>query len=117
MHPHDQHFLVVGAVEDADASAFRQIAGGAPQKVMLQFGGAGMLEAENLAALRVDPGHHVLDGAVLSGRIHGLEYQQDGMAVGGVQQLLQGAQLRHMLRQQCLRICTPARRVSATCGG
>ena len=38
MDAHDQHFLVVGAVEDADPPAFGQIAGGAPEKIVLQFG-------------------------------------------------------------------------------
>ena len=76
MHADDQHLLVIGSVEDADPPAFRQIAGGAPEKIVLQFRGAGMLEAEYLAALRIDAGHHVLDGAILSGRIHRLKNQQ-----------------------------------------
>ena len=38
MHADDQHFFVIGPVEDADAPALRQIARGAPQKVVLQFG-------------------------------------------------------------------------------
>ena len=50
--------------------------------------GAGMLEAEHLAALRIDPGHHVLDGAIFSGRIHRLKDQQNGMAIGRVEKLL-----------------------------
>src|SRR6185436_9452450 len=54
MHPHDQHFLVVGAVEDSDLAPLGQVPRGAPQKVMRQLGRAGMLEAENLAALRID---------------------------------------------------------------
>ncbi len=98
----DQNFLVVGPVEDADPPAFRQITGGAPEKIMLQFDGAGMFEAEDLAALRVDPGHHMLDGAVLSRRVHCLKDQQDGIAVGGVEKLLQRAQLRDVLPQQLL---------------
>ena len=102
MHADDQHFLVVGSVEDADAPAFRQIARGAPEKIVLQFGGAGMLEAEYLAALRVDPGHHVPDGAVLSRRIHRLKDQQDGVAVGRVEKLLLRAQLRDVLFQKLL---------------
>ena len=50
--------------------------------------GAGMLEAEHLAALRIDPGHHMLDGAVFSRRIHRLKDQQDGIAIGCVKKLL-----------------------------
>ena len=54
------------------------------RKSCSQFGGARMFEAEDLAALGVDPGHHVSDGAVFSGRIHRLKNQQDRMAVGCV---------------------------------
>jgi len=99
VHPDDQHLLVVRAVEDADAPALRQVARGAPQEVVLQFRLARVLEAEHLAALRIDARHHVLDGAVLAGRIHGLEDQQHGLSVGGVEQLLEGAQVLHMLLQ------------------
>ena len=102
MHADDQHLLVIGSVEDADPPAFRQIAGGAPEKIVLQFRRAGMLEAEHLAALRIDPGHHVLDGAVFSGRIHRLKNQQDGIAVGRIEKLLLRAQLRNVLSQKSL---------------
>jgi hypothetical protein len=76
MYPGNQHFLVVGAVENADSSALGQIARGAPKKIVLQFSRARMLEAEYLAALRVDPRHDVLDRPVLSRRVHGLKNQQ-----------------------------------------
>ena len=66
MHADDQHLLVIGPIEDADPPPFRQIAGRPPKKIVFQFDGAGMLEAEDLAALRVDPGHHVADCAVFS---------------------------------------------------
>ena len=64
--------------------------------------GAGMFEAEHLAALRVDPGHHMLDGAVFSRRIHRLKDQQDGMAIRCIEKLLLRAQLRNMLFQEFL---------------
>ena len=102
MHADDQHFLVIGSVEDADPAALRQIARGAPEKIVLQFGGAGVFEAEDLAALRIDARHHVPDRAVLAGGVHRLKDQQDRMAVGGVMKLLQGAQLRDVLGQQLL---------------
>ena len=102
VHADDQHLLVIGSVENADPPAFRQIAGGAPEKIVLQFGGAGMLEAEYLAALRVDPGHDVLDGAVFSRRIHRLKDQQDGIAVGCVEKLLLRTQLRNVFFQKLL---------------
>ena len=46
--------------------------------------GARVLEAEHLAALRIDAGHHVPDGAVLSGGVHRLKDQQHRIAVGRV---------------------------------
>ena len=104
MHADDQHFLVIGSVEYADPPAFRQITGGAPEKIVLQFGGAGMFEAEYLAALGIDPGHHVLDGAVFSRRIHRLKDQQDGIAIGRVEKLLLRAQLRDVFSQKLLGI-------------
>src|SRR4029077_13569868 len=69
MHSGDQDFLVVGAVEDSDPSKLGQVASGPPEKVMLELGGARMLEAEPLAALRIDSRHDVSDGAVLSRRV------------------------------------------------
>ena len=105
MHPQDQHFLVIGSVENADPPAFRQVASRAPEKIVLQFGGAGMLEAEHLAALRIDPGHDMPDGAIFSRRIHRLKDQQDGIAVGCVMEMLQLTQSRDMFIQQ-FRYCS-----------
>src|SRR5271154_2906534 len=65
MHAGDQHLLVVGSVEDADAPPFRKITRDTPQKIMEQLGSAGMLEAEHLASLRIDPGHHMPDRTIL----------------------------------------------------
>ena len=64
--------------------------------------GAGLFEAENLAALRIDPGHDVPDGAVLAGRVHPLKNQQQRIAVGGVVKVLQRAQLLNVLFQEFL---------------
>jgi hypothetical protein len=91
MYSDDQHFPVVGSVEDTDPPALREITSGAPEKIVLQFGRAWMFEAEDLAALRIDTGHNVLDGPIFSGGIHSLEDQQDGVAVGWVVKMLQRA--------------------------
>ena len=77
MHVDDEHFLVIGPIEDADPSTLRQAAGGAPEKIVFQFFGARLLEAEHLTALRIDAGHDVPDRPVLAGRIHRLKDQQD----------------------------------------
>ena len=88
MDPHHQHLFVVGTVEDADVAAFGQLAIGPPQEVVAEFVLGWRLEAEDLAAFRVDARHHVLDGAVFAGRIHGLQDQQQGVGVRGIQQVL-----------------------------
>jgi hypothetical protein len=59
-----------------------------------------MLEAEYLATLRIHTGHHMLDGAIFSCRIHRLENQQNGIAIGRIKKLLLRAQLRDMCFQQ-----------------
>ena len=64
MDARDQNLFVIGAVKDADPAALREIACGPPQKIVQQFGRAWMLEAEHLTPLRVDPGHHMLDGTI-----------------------------------------------------
>ena len=43
MNADDQHFLIIGAVEDADPAAFRQVAAGSPEKIVLQFRDTRML--------------------------------------------------------------------------
>ncbi len=92
MHPGDQDFLVIGTVENADPAAFRKVAGGAPEEVVLQFDRARVLEAEHLAALRIDPRHDVPDRAILARRVHRLEDQQDRVAVRRIKKLLLLAQ-------------------------
>ena len=59
-----------------------------------------MFEAEYLTALRINPGHHVLDGAIFSCRIHRLKDQQDSISVGCVEKLLLRAQLCNVLSQK-----------------
>ena len=76
MHLHDQDLLIVGAVEDPNVPALRQAAHRVPQIVMVQLLGPRMLEAVDLAALRIHARHHVLDGAVLARGIHGLKDHQ-----------------------------------------
>ncbi len=102
MHAHDQHLLVIGAVEDADAPALGQVPRRPPQEVVVQLLGAGVLEAEHLAALRVDAGHHVPDRPVLAGGVHGLEDQQHGVPVAGIEHLLLLAELADGVLQQLL---------------
>ena len=53
MHAHNENFLIVRSVEDPDASSLWQALGVAPEKVVVEILRRGLLERENLAALRI----------------------------------------------------------------
>ena len=88
MHAHDEDFLVVRTVEDADAPALGQVSDVAPHEVVVELLRRGLLERGHLAPLRIDAGHDVLDRAVFASRVHRLEDQQQGPAVLGVKHVL-----------------------------
>ncbi len=72
----------------ADASeprlpTFGKSACGAPENVMFHLFRAKLFETEDLAALRIDSGHDVPNGAVLAARVHSLKNQKQRIAVGG----------------------------------
>src|SRR5262249_12655674 len=75
--------------EDADPPALGQTFHAPPQEVVCQVFRRRGLEGVDLAALRVDAGHDVLDGTVLAGRVHRLEDEQHRPAVVGVEDVLQ----------------------------
>jgi len=95
MHTDDQNFFVIGAVKDSDPALFGRSRVVRQRKIVSHR--AGMFKTEYLAALGINPRHHMLDGTILSRRVHGLKDQQDGIAVGGVKKLLLRAQLSNML--------------------
>jgi len=88
MDADDEYFFVVRTIEDADATALGQTARGAPEEIMFQLFGAGLLEAGDFASLRIDSGQHMLYGAILAGPVHALEDDQKRMAIGCVVKLL-----------------------------
>ena len=89
MHSDNQHFLIIGTIENADPATFRQTAGRAPEKIMFQLLGAWLFEVENLAALGINPRHHMPNGAILAGSIHALKYQQQRGFIRCIMQILQ----------------------------
>src|SRR6478752_962773 len=92
MDADDENFLVVRAVKNDNFPSLREVASGAPEEIVPELGRTRMAVTEDIAALRVDAGHHVLDAAVFSGGIHGLEDDEQGMPIGGVEQLLLSTQ-------------------------
>src|SRR6266568_9455084 len=66
MDAHNQYFLIIGAVENADLAALGQVARGAPKKVMIELSAAGMFEAGDLTPLRINARHDMADRPVLA---------------------------------------------------
>src|SRR5580698_822545 len=81
MNTHHQYLFVIRPVEDANMPTLGKAHHAAPQWIVTQFLGGWLFERINLAALRVDAGHNVLDSAVLARRVHRLEDQQYGVAI------------------------------------
>src|SRR5262249_28159129 len=103
MHADDEGLLVVAAVEDADAPALRKALHAPPEVIVVEVLGRRRLERDDIAALRIDPGHDVLDRPVLASSVHGLEDEQHGPAVLRVEHVLElsqrlDAQREHLLR-------------------
>ena len=67
---------------------------------MVQIFGRRHLKRKDLAPLRVDPGHDVLDGAVLAGGIHRLEDEQQRPLALGVKLVLKFRQRLDALGQR-----------------
>ena len=101
MDANDQHLFVVGTVEDADSASLGRRQIGAPQEIVLEFGGAGLFEACDVAALRVDAAHDVANGAIFTGGVHALEDQQERVAVGAVEKLLLIAERGDVFLEKC----------------
>jgi len=102
MNSNDQHLLVIGTIKDADPSAFGKAARGAPEKIVLEFFGTWLLEAEHLAAFRIDSRHDMPNGPVFPGAVHSLEDQEQCIPIGGIVEILQRAQFLHVLMQEFL---------------
>jgi len=94
MHTNDENLFVIRTIENADSPTFRQSASRAPQKIVLQFLSTRLFKTEDLAALRIDAGHHVSDRAVLPGGVHRLKNKQQRIAIAGIEQTLQSTQFR-----------------------
>src|SRR4029077_14346980 len=103
VHAHDKRLLVVAAVENTDAAALRQRLYAPPEKIMIEILSRRRFEGRYLAPLRIDPGHDMFDSAVLSGRVHRQEDDQERQAVLRVESVLQLRQGLHAGLQCFLR--------------
>ena len=82
----------------------REVRCGRPQKLVIELFRARRLERMHFAALRVDPGHHVLDRAVLAAGIHRLEDREHRPAVIGVEHFLQVGEALDVIGEHRLRL-------------
>ena len=89
MHTDDEDLFIIGPVEYADTPPFGHLFHRPPEIIMGEFLRRRGLEAYNLAPLRVHAGHDVLDDPVLPRRVHRLEYQEQGVGVLRVEDVLQ----------------------------
>jgi hypothetical protein len=53
MHTHDQHFLLIGPIENRNPPTLRQVTRGAPEEIMLDFSICGLFETVDAATLWV----------------------------------------------------------------
>ncbi len=88
VHPQGDDLLVVGAVEDADASTLGQRVRDPPEEVVVELLARRLPERDDVHALRVHARHDVLDRRVLAGSVHRLEHQEQRVRVARPEQLL-----------------------------
>ena len=88
MDTRGEDVFVVGAVEDADHAAGRDLGVDAPEEVVAGFEWGGDFERGDVAALGVDAGEDVADGAVFAGGVHALEDDEQGFGLAGVEDVL-----------------------------
>ena len=101
MYPNHEHLLIVGAVEDPDLAARRQVGGVAPQVVVVELLRRRNLEAAHGDTLWVHAAHHVADRPVLARRVERLQHDQHAPRVlGGQAGLILGEQAHPLFEQR-----------------
>jgi len=93
MHAHDEHVLVVGAVEDGELALARCVAVDAPEEVVLPLLLAGHAEGGDADASGVEEARHVLDDPVLPRGVPALEHDEHGVQARAPQEVLEVEQL------------------------
>jgi len=76
---------------------------------VIELLGARVLESSTPGSPGIDAGHHVLDDAVLARRVHRLEDDEEGVAVGRVQQAFEASSSAPRARRGACGIGPPNR--------
>ena len=76
MHTHDQHVLIMGAIENAKDPSARRDPMHTPEEVMVLFPRGGDLKRAHLASLRIDSGEDLENRISLATGIHPLQHDE-----------------------------------------
>src|SRR5262249_37675292 len=101
VHPDDEDFLIVGAVEDTNFSALGNYLVSAPEIVMIEFFRARRFEGMNVAALWIDTGHYMLDDAVFARSVHGLQDDEQRPAILRIEFFLHATEKFYAVVEKC----------------
>src|ERR1700730_3632557 len=88
MHAHNQHVLIVGAIENANDTSAWSDPMHTPEEVMVQFPRGRNFKRTHLASLRLNSGENLVNRISLATGIHSLQHDEQAMMVGRCQQLL-----------------------------
>src|SRR5262245_64201516 len=95
----DQYILVVRAIENADPPLWRGVRMYSPEKIMFELNRGRLLEAYHRCSLRIESGEDMIDRAVLAARVQGLQDDQNGVFLLGIEQGLHLAKLLAVVLQ------------------
>src|SRR4030095_2433935 len=84
MHPDHKYLFVVTPIKDSDVSPVRQTFHAPPEIIVVEIFRRRRLERIDLAALRIQTGHHMLDGAILARGIHSLKDEKHRPPILGI---------------------------------
>jgi hypothetical protein len=91
--PHDEHVLIVRAIEDGELAEARRVAVHPPEEVVLALLGGRHAEGHDVHAARIEAAHHVLDRAVLARGVPALQHHHHAVHLGAEHGILQLEQL------------------------
>src|SRR5438128_7538553 len=82
MHAHDQHVLIVGAIENANDTSAWSDPMHTPEEVMVHFPRCRDFKRTHLASLWIDSGEDLVNRISLATAIHPLQHDEQALMVG-----------------------------------
>ena len=97
VHAHDEHVLIMRAVEDHHFAFPRRSKMGAPEEIVGQLKFARLFEAENRGPLRVHAAKQVAHDPILAGSIERLQHDEQRLVAVCIKEVLQLVHALHVL--------------------